>query len=779
MEIPLLKKLEFDKVLSIIEKYCSTDNGKNYILKLKPQTLHPTIVSEGNLVTEAKRVLIDDNNLPIEYLPDLNESISRSSIEGSILTEKKILQILKLLEISRAIFIYIKNYSEIAPGLYEKSKLLFVDKLFESHITKILNDRGEVKDSASIELKKIRTQIKEKEDDLRKSIQRIIKNLEKNDIVQDDYVTLRDGRIVLPVKVEHKRHIKGFIHSESATGQTVYIEPSETLELNNEIITLKFSERREIERILKLLTKKIGEVKTELKHNLDNISYLDSIFARAKYSFEIKGSFPTIVNDKEFSVIDAQHPLLVQRLGFSNTVALNLKINNERTIIITGPNAGGKTVVLKTLGLLTMMVQSGMHIPCGPDSNFWIFKNIYVDIGDEQSLEDDLSTFSSHLKNINNIIKQADNKSLILLDEIGTGTDPIEGSALAAAILLTFVRMNSVVLATTHHGNLKLLADSVNGIQNASMQFDQINLKPTYTLKQGLPGSSYAFEIAERLGFNKDFFNLAKDNLDPDKHKVEKFLIEIEKKNSVLNEKLKNLEIENTRLKGLSNLYENKINKLKYEKNEIIKKAKEEADIYLNEMNKEIENVVKKIKETKADKEVIKESKLTIKKFKESAKIKTEIKDTLKDNSDLEIGNHVKIKDSNTVGEIIEINDTKKLVTILAGGLKINTSINSIVRSEIIKEKSERSLYNYSVSEIKVRLDIRGKRPDEAEYSIVKFMDEAYFSGQQKVEILHGKGTGVLRKLVSEILSKSDNVKSFYPAPIEIGGEGITIAELN
>lgn len=779
MESSLLRKLEFDKVLKLIEKYGSTENGKDHILQLKPLTSKEKILSEGNLVTEAKRILIEDNNIPIEYLVDLNESISRSTIEGSILVEKKILQILKLMEISRAVFNYIKNQSEIAQGLYDKSKLLFIDKLFESHITKILKPNGEVKDSASTELKKIRVLIKEKEDELRKSVQRIIKSLEKNDIVQDDYVTLRDGRIVLPVKAEHKRHIKGFIHSESATGQTVYIEPSQTLELNNDIITLKFSERREIERILKSLTKKIGEVKNELKQNLDIITYFDSIFARAKYSFEIKGSFPSINIDKEFLVINGQHPLLLQRLGFTKAVPLDLKIQNDKIIIITGPNAGGKTVVLKTLGLLSLMVQSGIHIPAAPDSNFWIFKNIYVDIGDEQSLEDDLSTFSSHLKNINNIISQADKDSLILLDEIGTGTDPIEGSALASAILLTLEKLKSVVLATTHHGNLKLLADSINGIQNASMQFDQENLKPTYILKQGLPGSSYAFEIAKRLGFDNEFFKIAKENLDPDKHKVEKFLTEIEKKNLALTQKLKNMEIENARLKGLSNLYETNINKLKNEKKEIINKAKKEADVYLNEMNKEIESVVKKIKETKAEKSVIKESKTTLNKLKATTKIEEKNEEDVIDNSILELGEWVKIKNSNTIGEIIEINNSKKHVTILTGGLKINTSLDSIVKTQKVKDKTTVDNYHFDVSEIKVRLDIRGKRPDEAEYSVVKFMDEAYFSGQQKVEILHGKGTGVLRKLVGEILSKSENVKTFYSAPIEIGGDGITIAELN
>ena len=779
MESSLLKKLEFDKVLTLVAKYCSTENAKLFIHQLEPKTLFEEIVYEGKIVTEAKNLLIQDNNLSIEYLPDLNEIISRSSVEGSVLTEKKLLQLLKLLVLARLLFNYIKSNSEIAPELYKQGKLLFVDKLFESHITKILTENGEVKDSASVELKNIRNKIKDKEDELRKSVQRIIKGLEKKEIVQDDYVTLRDGRIVLPVKAEHKRHLKGFIHSESATGQTVYIEPSETLELNNDIITLKFSERREIERILKQLTKKIGEAKNKLKQSLDKITYLDSIFARAKFSFEMKGSFPEINSNKEFVIENANHPLLISRLGFSKTIPLNVKVKDNRIIIITGPNAGGKTVVLKTIGLLVLMVQSGLHIPASPDSCFMVFKNIFADIGDEQSLEDDLSTFSSHLKNISDIIKLADKDSLVLLDEIGTGTDPTEGSALATAILLTLKKINSIVFSTTHHGNLKILANSVKGIQNASMQFDQGNLKPSYILKQGLPGSSYAFEIAERIGFDKHFFEIAKQNLNSDQHKVEKFLIDIEKKASKLNEKLNKLELENARLKGLSNLYEKNLNKLNDEKANILKQAKLEADEYLKDMNKQIENVVKKLRETKADKKVIQESKQTIKKFKETTKVASPKTEKFLDNYELKISDNVRIKDSNTVGEIIELNKQKKQATILTGGLKINTSLTSLIKTNRVKKDNEKSTYNYTVSEIKVRVDIRGQRPDEAEYNIVKFIDEAYFSGQQKVEILHGKGTGVLRKLVSELLKRNDNVKTFYSAAIELGGDGVTVIEIN
>ena len=369
--------------------------------------------------------------------------------------------------------------------------------------------------------------------------------------MREDYLTLRDGRMVIPVKSEHKRHLRGFIHSESATGQTVYIEPEQTLEMNNEIVTLGFSEKR--------------------------------------------GAFPSIDKKKPFTIIDARHPVLLKKLGRNAAIPLNLKLDNQKVIIITGPNAGGKTVVLKTIGLLCLLLQSGIHIPVSPDSNMHIFNNILIDIGDEQSLEDDLSTFSSHLNNLKNILVSSDNNSLVLLDEIGTGTDPIEGSALAAAVLLKLRDIGSLVFASTHHGSLKIIANNEDKFVNAAMEFDHEKLAPTYKFKLGTPGSSYAFEIAKRIGFSEELLNTAKDNLDADKHKIEEFLSEIESKSFELQEKLKKMEIENSRLAGLSNLYKENLDKLDKEKKEILKDATLEAADYLKNVNKKIENIIKEL----------------------------------------------------------------------------------------------------------------------------------------------------------------------------------------
>ena len=773
----VLEKLEFSKILQYISAYCVTEKGKTIIQTLTPYFSQPEFVFEGNLVSEAKEILIKDIQPPLTYLTDLEASLAKSKIEGTVLESKKILGILSLIISSRNFVQYLKSNSEVAPGLHKLTNDLFVDKVLEHHIQKVINENGEIKEKASHKLSDIRKEIREKQEELIRLVNRITKSLKEKELVRDDYITLRDGRVVVPIKAEHKRHIRGFIHSESATGQTVYIEPEETLEMNNDIVSLSFEERREIERILKELTTKIGSVAEELKTTHDTIGYLDSIFARAKYSIEIIGSFPTFDKDKSIAIRDARHPILIKKLGRDKTVPLNVENKGWNVIVITGPNAGGKTVVLKTIGLLSLMVQSGIHIPASPDSNFHKFNNILVDIGDEQSIEDDLSTFSSHLSNIKAILSSADSNSLVLLDEIGTGTDPSEGSALAVAVLLILFKKNALVFASTHHGSLKLIAHDQDGFENAAMEFDSKNLKPTYTFKQGVPGSSYAFEIAKRIGLDDNFLNLAKEHLDSDKHKLEEFLVDIESKSNLVEEKLKKVEIENSRLNGLTNLYKQNLEKLEKDKKQILTKAKEEAEEYIKNINTKFEKIVKELKESKADKEIIKSSQKIIKEIKERNKtIVPEISETI--DKDFIEGDYVSIKGTNTTGKILEVLNDSKKANVLVGKVKMLIPLNSLIHSEKKKEEKIDRDYSYINTKAELRLDIRGERPEEAELQVNKFVDNAYAAGLDRIEILHGKGTGALKRTVKEILSKHSSVKTFYFAPIEIGGDGITIAEL-
>src|SRR3972149_7278944 len=665
-----LEKLEFSKILKYVSRYTSTEKGKTKVLQTLPSISGNLIKQEILFVEQAKRLLIEKEEVPIDYLADIDEPLSRSKIEGTVLGSKKILAILKLLTSSRILSQYFRNNRELSPDLFALSQNLYSDKLLEHNIQSIITLTGEVKDSASKKLAEIRKEINQKKNDLVKSVNRIVKNLTDKDIIREDYLTLRDGRIVIPVKAEHKRHIRGFIHSESSTGQTVYIEPEETLELNNDIISLTFSEKREIERILKEVTKRIGGVSTELQGALNTVTQADTIFGRAKYSIETIGCFPTIDILKLISIQNARHPILLKKFGRERTVPLTVNVNSQKVILITGPNAGGKTVVLKKIGLLHLMINSGIHIPCNPDSNFHFFKDILVDIGDEQSLEDDLSTFSSHLSNINHILKSASSDSLILLDEIGTGTDPAEGSALAAGILVYLSQKKSLVFATTHHGNLKIIAQDMPGFENAAMEFDHKNLKPTYKFKQGIPGSSYAFEIAKRIGLDEDLMTTAQHYLDSNKQNIENFLVALEAKSQELEDQLRKAEVENIKLNELSNYYKENIDKLNKDKKEIIKKAKTEAEDYLKDLNKRFEKIIKDLKESNANKDVIKSSKVIIKELKEkNESIFSEALDVADENEILTVGDYVQIKNTHTAGEIIEINKDKALL--VSGGLKI------------------------------------------------------------------------------------------------------------
>jgi DNA mismatch repair protein MutS2 len=775
-----LEKLEYPKILSYISKYSITEAGKQLIISLKPTNNLNLILHQGIMVNQAKEVLINSTVPPLEYIPDLSEDLARSKIDKALLSSNKILEILKLASMSRQLSKYLNENKEVSPQLFESFKSIIVDKVFEHHIQRVIDEKGEVKENASKTLKELRREIRNKKSDLVHSVERIMKLLNEQDMVQEDYLTLRDGRMVIPIKAEHKRHLKGFIHSESSTGQTVYIEPEETLELNNDIVSLTFAERREIDRLLKELTKLIGSVADDLRDTQIKIAKIDSIFARAHYSMETIGSFPEMDNSKPISIEDGRHPVLLKKLGRDNTVPLNVSLDDENVIIITGPNAGGKTVVLKTIGLLSALVQAGIHIPVSPDSNFHLYDNILIDIGDEQSIEDDLSTFSSHLKNILYVLENANSNSLVLLDEIGTGTDPSEGASLATAVLITLRDCNSTVFASTHHGSLKLIANDEDKFINAAMEFDNDSLSPTYKFKLGVPGSSYAFEIARRIGIDDKLLESASNYIDTDKHKIEEFLIEVEKKSSTLEKKLNQLELENSRLAGLSSLYKRNLEKLEKEKKEILKKVKVDAEDYLKNVNKSVEKIIKEIREANASREVIKKSKEIIRELKAENKnlFSPEIESPI-DKGEFNIGDFVKLKDTTTTGKIDSLDRSKNKAVIQVGALKMKVNLDNLLHTNKITSKPEGSTYkNYEVPVRDYLLDIRGEKPDEAEFEVIKFVDDSYMSGHQRIEILHGKGTGALKKTVKDILSKHEKVKDFYFAPIEAGGEGVTIVEL-
>lgn len=774
-------KLEFPKVLNYISKYCYTQKGKEIVNSLQPLLTETEILLEGKYVTEAKELINQRGYPPINSLNDIQRDIQLSRVEGAVLSAKSVFNIFELAICSVNLKSFLSQNRDIAPLLSEFATFLFEDKLFERYISSIFDPSGEVKDTASKSLQAIRREIRDRSEELRRYVSKIVKDLTEKEITRENYLTLRDGRLVVPVKVEYKRQLKGIIHSESSTGQTVYIEPEETLNLNNEIVSLNFAEKREIERILKEVTVRIRNSSDELLLAFETVTRLDSIFARANYSIEVMGAFPSFNIDEEISVYGGRHPLLIQKHGIKGTVPFNLRIKPGNSVIITGPNAGGKTVLIKSIGLLVLMAQSGIHIPAGPDTNLHIFDKILVDIGDSQSIDDDLSTFSSHLSNIKHILEIADESTLVLIDEIGTGTDPDSGAAISRSILLELSEKGSLVFSTTHLSALKALASEFEGFNNASMSFDTDELKPTYLFRQGIPGSSYAFEILLRLGFEKSFIERSTGFVQDVNAGLEKILLEVEQREQELMKKLSHYEKENTRLTGLANLYEKKVRELDKEKNKILKDAKEKAAVFIEESNKEIQKVIKDIRESQATKQTTSKAIGTISELKgKLSKIKTGETETVEiDASPIEIGDVVKIKDSETTGEVIEITPDKKHVVISTGPLKISFHVDECVKvskKDLRKEKRKSSHVEIR-SDVSYRLDIRGERPVDIENRVERFLIDAYLANLGSVEIIHGKGTGALKKAVHDIIKINPKVKNFHFASVDAGGEGITIVE--
>lgn len=779
MKSDVLQKLEFNKVVERISKFALTEIGKNNILKSLPSSSLDWIVREGILVNQCKSLLNDNEVPPIEAIPNLSEELALSKIDGAALSTKKIQSILHLLILGRTLQNYLKNRCAVYPDLYGYKESIYSDKQLENEILKIIGEDGIVKDSASPKLSSIRKEIKDKNDELRKVVNRLTRDLISKEILREEYSTLREGRVVLPIKVEHKRQIRGFIHSESSSGQTIYIEPEETLALNNELVSLSFAEKREIERILRNLTKDIGEVSDFIQTSLEVIGYIDSLFAKASYSIEVNGTFPSFEEKKSFNLVNGFHPILLEKIGKTKTIPLSLKIDDDRILIITGPNAGGKTVVLKTFGLLISLVHAGFHIPCSGDSNFHFIENILIDIGDQQSIEDDLSTFSSHLSNLKSILEMSNSKSLILLDEIGTGTDPGAGAALASSILINLSKRNPIVLATTHLGNLKILAHEQHGFQNASMEFDTEGLVPTYRFNQGVPGSSYAFEIAKRLGFSEEIISTANQFLSEDENKLESILFQLEKQNQLMKEKLKRSEVEVSRYEGLSLLYQKKVTEIDSEKRKILKSIKQEALEKISKLQREIEFIIKEIKENQASKESIKHAKNIIKSaINDTQNISDNDIDLNDKNFNFVEGNFVRVKDTATVGKIIEINHSKQTAVILSGILKMQVELSNLIPAKNEKDETKFSVYHTKIAQPEIRIDIRGKRSEEVEFELIRFLDDAYSNSLSSVEILHGKGTGALKKTVKLLLDQHEKVKNYRFAPVEFGGEGITIVEL-
>lgn len=774
-------KLEFGKIISGIQKHAFSDLSNNLFTEIPYYTVKSEVEKELKKVLQVKE-LIEINSFPdLTGLRDIRELVEKSRIKGSIILSEKFLWILAFLKISRNVKQVLNSVNKSNYDSYyliaEISNRLFYDKILERHIEMTVDEDGNVKDTASQNLRRIKNELKTKSDRLRKTLSKILKDVSEQDLSRDEIVTLRDGRSVIPVKVENKRKVPGIIHSSSASGSTVFIEPQETTEINNEITELKYEERREIEKILTELTAEVSTYYDEFKFNCEILAELDFLFAKAKYALDINGCIPEI-SEEIISLRKAYHPVLLQSHSIKKIVPLDVEIGKEyNTLVITGPNAGGKTVALKTIGLLQLLLQSGILVPTDSSSKFRLFKRIFINIGDDQSIENDLSSFSSHLKYIKDIISNCDSESLVLIDEICNGTDPKLGGALSASILKYLSEKNCISVVTTHIGDLKSFAYNTEKIENASLEFDIETLSPNYKFVAGIPGQSFTFEIAKKFELPEETINFAKSLLEVDENNLEDLIKELNFNKQKYLELKRDFDIQNTKLSGLISLYEGKISEIKKKEKEIINNAKIEGERIIEESRRKIDLAIKEIRENKGFKP--KEIKENLDNFVKKNLVTEEIEEIPDNNEPVKVGDIVKIKNSGSNGVLLEI--IKDNASVDVNGVVFKVKTKDLKKAGNINKKFAK--FEESASKVveipyETTLDLRGLYAIEVFEKIDKFLQNASLNSISSVSIVHGKGTGRLRKEVTSILSRHKLVKSYRLGNWNEGDSGNTIVEL-
>ena len=778
----IYSSLEFDRLLDKIGGYASSELGKELVGKLLPFTEIDPLSVRLDEVSQLMSIIKYDDPFPIHTIHDIRNILEKVIIEGSILDIEEIINLAKTLNVSQALHRYLLARQTKYPALVPHSKGLhsFVETTREISKTIDLSTK-EIKDSASPELAHIRKTLRRNQERVRKRLGELVEKFK--DYLQDQIITLREGRSVIPLREDCKGKIKGFIHDKSSSGATLFIEPMEIFELNNQIREMQIEERREIERLLRQLTDLVRLDADEVNESFEILCQLDLLYAISSFGAEWGCSVPKY-KEGGLEIIKCYHPLLLMKQkNRDKVIPLDVKMEKKsHLLIITGPNAGGKTVSLKTIGLSSLMFKCGIPVAADELSSFPLFDQIFVDIGDLQSIEQDLSTFSAHVGRLAEILNEATPDSLVLIDEIGTGTDPAEGSALAMSFLESLYERKTLTVVTTHQGVLKTFAHKLDGAENASMAFDHQTLQPTYIFRVGIPGSSYAFEIARRLGIPEQVVNKARKLIGTAHDKLEKFILELEQKLNRYQQLLSKAEIKETELEGLKKLYTERYEKLKKEEKQLKRKAVEESKLILNRANTVIEEAVKEIRTGQAAKQSIKNARSRVE------SVKKELEEQIPDVTKPEVlsenlpanGDKAYWHEMNVTGRVVSDPDNSGNVWLEAGDLKLHLPLNSLRLVEEKEDKAGMRLCRESVGvpeDLKTEIDIRGLTMDEAQPVLEKYLDQAYLSGLNQVRVIHGKGTGALRKKVNEYLKSYPKIENTSFAPWNEGDVGVTVVK--
>lgn len=799
-------KTGFDKIRELLKEKCSSSLGRDKVDEISFSTQYETILNWVNQTAEFTTIL-EEEDFPSDPFYDVREGLIRIQTEGFYLSEQDLFDLRRSIETIGSIVKFFDSKSE-EHYFYLKAlaKDVFTFPDLIRTIDRVLDKFGRIKDNASPELANIRRSITIEQSAISRAISHALHQAKKDGFIDEDTKpTLREGRLVIPVPPAYKRKVRGIVHDESATGKTVFIEPEAAVEINNKIRELLSDEKKEVIKILTAISSELRPRVPEMMDSYNFLSEIDFIRAKALFAQDTNAVLPKVSNETLLDWSMAKHPILLlnNRRSGKEVVPLNIQLNNEnRILIISGPNAGGKSVCLKTVGLLQYMLQCGLLVPMHASSRMGIFGKVLIDIGDEQSLENDLSTYSSHLSNMKLFVKQCDGKSLLLIDEFGSGTEPRIGGAIAEALLDHFNQKSAFGVITTHYTNLKNFAEETDGIINGAMLYDRHRMQPLFQLEIGNPGSSFAVEIARKIGLPESVIEMATQKVGEDFVNMDKYLQDVVRDKRYWEGKRQSIKQKEKRLEELTAKYETELEEMGKQKKAIIREAKQESQHLLSQANAAIENTIRKIKEAQADKEKTKEARKQLEDFKEEQRRKEHgeaIERKLQPHKpiqkqpskeekreSIQVGDTVRIKGQGGHATVIEIKGNN--ATIAIGQLKSTVKtdrLEKVSKTMIKKEVAKSTFVSEATTDdlrqrqlnFKREIDVRGMRGDEALQAVTYFIDDAVMVNVDQVRILHGTGTGALRQLIRQYLQTVSSVRTFHDEHIQFGGAGITVVE--
>ncbi len=796
MDAKTLSVLEYPKILERLARFCDFSASMDLARALEPTTSHNFALTRLAETTEARKLLsLQDLNIGGSH--DIRPQADLAA-RGGVLEPQQLLDVKVTLIACRELKKFLEKKADEYPRLADLALGLPESHGIVDAITRVLSERGEVLDSASEKLARIRREVRTARDRLMARLQKYLTDSASK--LQEQIITQRDGRYVIPLRAEFKGQIKAIVHDQSSSGATLFIEPLPVVELNNQVRELELAERDEERRILAELSALVGTHAEELKYGIENLAALDLAFAKAKYAEELHASEPLFRGIKEngkkkaveaehpssfsFRLFKARHPLLDQ----STVVPIDFDIpENKHAVVITGPNTGGKTVALKTVGLLVLMAQSGLHIPAQSGSELPLFHSVHADIGDEQSIEQSLSTFSSHITNIVRILKQADARSLVILDELGAGTDPQEGAALARAILAHLLERGITTLVTTHHPELKNFAHAAEGAVNASVEFDLKTLRPTYQLTIGLPGRSNALAIARRLGLDEKILAAAKSEVAPENLRADKLLDDIRKERNRTSREREKLEKARVKLEAKTKELESRLEKLEDERREVLAKARAEGELEVAVLKRNLESLKAQLRKARQPLDAIKEMEEKVEAMEQKAAApverKSEQSSIINERSPVKLGERVLVGTLNAEGVVTALSESDAEVQI--GSIRLRAKLSDLTRKSAGDESTSKRMAEAAYRPLTlgtqspgIELDLRGQMAEDALDRLDRYVEQAYMAGLPFVRIIHGKGTGKLRQTVREALRGHPHVASFEEGSEKEGGAGVTVAKL-